>query len=62
MAESSTEPILQYSKYYLELDSDVKAIYEENIRMIGLVDPYCCLEDNATVAVSLLLNGMNGQQ
>jgi len=47
MVESSTETTEQYSKYYLELDSDAKARYEEKIRMIGLVDPYCRLEGNA---------------
>ena len=47
MAESLTETTIHYSKYYLELDSDVKTRYEEKIRMIGLVDPYYCLESNA---------------
>ena len=47
MAESVTSTTAQYSKYYEEIDRDAKPRYEEKIRMIGLVDPYCRLEGNA---------------
>ena len=47
MAESVTNTTVQYSKYYEEMVRDAKPRYEEKIRMIGLVDPYCHLEGKA---------------
>ena len=46
MAEGSTETTIQFTKYYLELNTNAKARYAEKIRTIGLVDPYHHLEGN----------------
>ena len=35
---------IQYSRYYSELEGEAKSRYEQKVKMIGLVDPYCSLE------------------
>ena len=57
---------IQYSKYYSELEGEAKSRYEQKVQIIGLVDPYSCLESRgqARVQVQTTLppqwTGMNG--
>ena len=49
---------VQYSDYYSELEVEAKSRYEQKVRILGGVDPYCRLE--AASVVLTQWNGMNG--
>ena len=34
---------IPYSRYYSELEGEATSRYEQKVKMIGLVDPYCSL-------------------
>ena len=36
--------VIQYSDYYSELEGEVKSKYEQKVRTLAHVDPYCRLE------------------
>lgn len=35
---------VQYSQYYSDLEGEAKSRYEQKVKIIGFVDPYCHLE------------------
>ena len=37
---------IQYSGYYNELEGEAKSRYEQKVKMLGRVDPYCHLESS----------------
>ena len=44
---------IQYSDYYSELKGEAKSRYEQKVRMLGRVDPYCSLESSTSTSSSV---------
>ena len=43
---------IQYSGYYNELEGEAKSRYEQKVKMLGRVDPYCHLESSTNSSSS----------